>query len=337
MGTGSSTPSTSSSHKRPRTHKHINKHKIGHLKLDEYQANSFQSLPCKIAIVGPARSGKSSIFQRFLNNSFSTRTSRDTSANVGLRLIEYERSVPIWFEIWDLPTHVPTHGGSEENQHNVNNEYLQMNQMNAWEAHDIPAYNEELRRTHTDPNTGLVEVLKKDHDAVFMVIEATTFASNNLDSTIDALLLDVDFLNDNTQYEILRILVVTKIDELSADELEGILIQVHSIAEDKGIDFVTCSARAGSKSIRDLFKFAAQMTVMSGQRNHKNTKLLDVGIDGTERVDDAKERNNSGATFEDERPDPKTHRAERLRLNRGKLNKTHTLPMDNLYTTMSHF
>ena len=60
-------------------------------------------------------------------------------------------------------------------------------------------------------------------------------------------------------------------------------------------------------------------------------------LDLLNQINDAKEKNNSGATFEDERPDPKTHRAERLRLNRGKLSKTHTLPMDNLYTTMSHF
>ena len=38
-------------------------------------------------------------------------------------------------------------------------------------------YQDELRRHHTDPATGLAELLKKDHDAALMVVEATTFSS----------------------------------------------------------------------------------------------------------------------------------------------------------------
>jgi GTPase SAR1 family protein len=344
MGAGSSNTSKPPKRKRPvLKHKKINKHKIGKLEIDRYQAdeNNFRSIPCKIAIIGPARSGKSAIFHRFLNNSFSVKTSHDTAANFGLRLIEYEHSLPVWFEIWDLPTHVPTHGGPQEDDEHYygsEDEKTEFQRMNAWEVHNVPAYNEEARRTHTDPNTGLVEVLKKDHDAVFMVIEATTFASNDFDAVIDALLLDSDFLNDNTKYEILRVLVVSKTDELSQDELDGILIQVKSVAEDKGIDFVTCSARKGTKSIRDLFKFAAQMTVMTAEAANRKERKNDNNDEKGEMKDTLNEgkQSSSGATFEDEinhdtLPKPKSHRAERLRSNRK------VQPMDNLYTTTSNY
>jgi len=243
MGAG-----TSQKKRPPAPHHIVNRHKIGHLHLDHYEADAetFQSLPCKVAIIGPARSGKTSLFTRFLTNSFATKTTHDTSANFGLRLVEYEHSPPIWFEVWDLPTHVPTHGGppstdehyygdreEEANGRDSRNEAKEYLRMNAWEAHDVPAYSEELRRSHTDPNTGLVSILKKDHDAVFCVIPASTFSSSssNLDSTMDALLDDVGFLNDNTKNEILRVLVVSKIDELSPDEMDGILLQVSSYAE----------------------------------------------------------------------------------------------------------
>jgi hypothetical protein len=210
-------------------------------------------------------------------------------------MMEYEHSPPIWFEVWDLPTHVPTHGGppsSDEHyygEREENNDFTKKRRndkeylrMNAWEAHDVLAYQEELRRSHTDPSTGLVSLLKKDHDAVFCVIPASTFSSSsvNLDETMDALLDDVGFLNDNTKNEVLRVLVVSKIDELSPDELDGILLQVSSYAEvsrvnssffffhlraelslfsllslllfplpsqDKCIDYVTTSARTGRK------------------------------------------------------------------------------------------
>ena len=48
-------------------------------------------------------------------------------------------------------------------------------------------------------------------------------------------------------------LFVSKIDELSENELENLLIQVSSIAEDKGLDFVTTSSRIGTRSIRELY------------------------------------------------------------------------------------
>ncbi len=332
MGAGNtkSSSSTSKSKKRPRPKKYknkkINKHKIGDLHLDHYQIDDGDdhtvttSFPCKIAIIGAARSGKTSIFHRFLKNKFHIKTAHDTAANVGLRMVEYEHCLPIWFEVWDLPTHVPTHGGPNQNDaHHYGSEHeayqeesKQRKRMNAWEAHEQPAYNEELKRSHTDPATGLVSLIKKDHDAVFMVVEASTFSSYDLDETIDALLTDVDFLNDHTKYEILRVLVVSKIDELSENELENLLIQVSSIAEDKGLDFVTTSSRIGTRSIRELFKFAAQRTVMN--------------VQAIER--DLKNKINVAATFEDDEQQPKAQ----IHTNIHDRHK-----MDNLFTTTSHY
>ena len=173
MGAGTSKSSRSKKRPRPKHHKKINKHKIGDLHLDHYEidTSTYRSLPCKIAIIGPARSGKSALFHRFLKNQFHARTTHDTAANVGLRMVEYERSPPVWFELWDLPTHVPSYGGPPEgddhhygathDEYNADTEtYMR---MNAWEAHNESAYQQELRREHTDPNTGLISLLKKDH------------------------------------------------------------------------------------------------------------------------------------------------------------------------------
>ena len=159
-----------------------------------------------------------------------------------------------------------------------------------------------------------------------MVIAASTFASYNLDETVDALLDDVDFLNDHTKYEILRVLVVSKTDLLSEDELENILIQVHSIAEDKGIDFVTTSSRTGTRSIRDLFKFAAQRTVMNTEYVESKKKALgeDGGAEGA-----AVNVAGGGGAFEaddDQMPEPQRHSNAHERQKK----------MDNLFTTTSY-
>ena len=111
---------------------------------------------------------------------------------------------------------------------------------------------------------------------------------------IDALLNDVAFLNDHTQFEMLRVLAVSKCDLLSEEELEGVLIQVHSIAEDKGIDFVTTSAREGDRSIRDVFKYMAQHTTMA-----EHARARDAGS-----AADAKKQQDEGQ----EAPEPMTHR-----------------------------
>ena len=259
-----------------RRHHKVGKHHLGQLDLDNWGdqdgrvfANSFA---CKVAIIGPRRAGKSSIFRRFINNTFMLGTPHDVSANVGLRLVELEGCAPIWFEVWDLPTHVPVHGdfegdASSNGRSNVrggDGGARQLPEINAWETHTLEgAYRSELKREHTDPSTGLVKLLKKDHDAVLLTIEASAFLLYDLDAKIDALVTDAAFLNDHTRFEIMHVIVVTKCDLLSDDEMEGVLIQVRSVAEDKGIDFVTTSARYGSRSIRDVFKYVAQHTVVS--------------------------------------------------------------------------
>eukprot|EP00946_MAST-07B_sp_MAST-7B-sp1_P001568 g1568.t1 len=295
----------------------VTKRHMGHLELDRY-ADAIEnrggegsgimrdSLVCKVAIIGPRRSGKSSVFHRFLNNTFVLSTRHDTAANVGLRLIELEGLPPIWFEVWDLPTHVPTHGDidgggskSRVDQGEVDDPAAQFAKINAWETHKLESYRGELKRENTDPSTGLVQVLKKDHDAVFMTIEASAFTSFDLDDTIDALLTDAAFLNDHTELEVMRVILVTKCDLLSDEEMDGVLIQVRSVAEDKGLDFVTVSSRFGTKSIRDLFKYVAMHTVVqvdAAKKEHAATKDPSTTADG----------------WEDAKPAPLTHDRSKL-------------------------
>ena len=180
---------------------------------------------------------------------------------------ELEGLAPIWFEVWDLPTHVPIHGdiddGSSKNgvdQDGIEDPATQFAKINAWETHKLESHSMSSRGS-TDPSTGLVRVLKKDHDAVLLTIEASAFTSYDLDDTIDAL-YGCAFLNDHTEFEVMRVILVTKCDLLSDEEMEGVLIQVRSVAEDKGLDFVTVSSRFGTKSIRDLFKYVAMHTVV---------------------------------------------------------------------------
>eukprot|EP00946_MAST-07B_sp_MAST-7B-sp1_P000995 g995.t1 len=301
----------------------VNKRHAGHLELDRFadaienrggeaRGIMMDSLVCKVAIIGPRRSGKSSVFRRFLNNTFALSTQHDTSANFGLRLIELEGLAPIWFEVWDLPTHVPIHGdiddGSSKNgvgQDGIEDPATQFAKINAWETHKLESYRDELKREHTDPSTGLVRVLKKDHDAVLLTIEASAFTSYDLDDTIDALLMDAAFLNDHTEFEVMRVILVTKCDLLSDEEMEGVLIQVRSVAEDKGLDFVTVSSRFGTKSIRDLFKYVAMHTVVQvdAAKQEHASKQEQAATGAPNAIADG---------WEDAKPAPLTHDRSKL-------------------------
>lgn len=97
--------------------------------------------------------------------------------------------------------------------------------------------------------------------------------------------------------------------------------------QDKCIDFVTTSSRTGTKSVRDLFKFAAQMTVMTAEKRRNvlvtNDAKNQVGEGG-------KMTKNGGKIYEDdEAPAPQSHvndRAAYIRRNGD--------AFGNLYTTM---
>ena len=97
--------------------------------------------------------------------------------------------------------------------------------------------------------------------------------------------------------------------------------------QDKCIDFVTTSSRTGTKSVRDLFKFAAQMTVMTAEKRRNvlvtNDAKNQVGEGG-------KMMKNGGKIYEDdEAPAPQSHvndRAAYIRRNGD--------AFGNLYTTM---
>ena len=310
-----------------RRHHKVGKRHLGELDLDRWGDEDGRvfsnSATCKVAIVGPRRAGKSSIFRRFLTNTFVLGTQHDSSANVGLRLVELEGCVPIWFEVWDLPTHVPLHGnldgdrggggGGGGDGGREGSDARLFSEINAWETHTLEgAYRDELKREHTDPSTGLVKLLKKDHDAVLLTIEASVFSSYELDATIDALITDAAFLNDHTRFEIMHVIVVTKCDLLSDEEMEGVLIQVRSVAEDKGIDFVTTSARYGSKSIRDVFKYVARHTVVSAEsaeREHQRGLEEEEAGAAAAAAEGREGGGGGGDKWEEARPAPKMHQA----------------------------
>ena len=98
--------------------------------------------------------------------------------------------------------------------------------------------------------------------------------------------------------------------------------------QDKCIDFVTTSSRTGTKSVRDLFKFAAQMTVMSTAEKRRNVLVTN---DAKNQVGEGgKMTKNGGKIYEDdEAPAPQSHvndRAAYIRRNGD--------AFGNLYTTM---
>ena len=314
-----------------RNHQRVGHHHQGELSIDAFMSENFNSVVCKVAIVGARRSGKSSIFSRFLRNEFSLHTSNDTSSNVGARLVELEGHPPIWFEVWDLPTHVPLHGDIPDSQSNFSateEKSATFSDVNAWETHKFgDFYSKELRRDHTDPATGLVKLMKKDHDAVLMVIEASTFSSSNVDMMIDALLMDVAFLNDHTKYEIMKVIVVTKCDMLSEEELEGLLVQIKSIAEDKGIDYVTSSARYASKSIRDIFKHVAESTVLTIGQAEEDRLAEEKMLQGN-GIDNATDSTRRKDSWREARPEPVFHDGSRRFSMAGRQEN-----MDNLFTT----
>lgn len=57
----------------------------------------------KILIVGDHKVGKSSIFRRYLSNTFTMDYNNDNNANIGIRMIELENYDPCFLELWDIP------------------------------------------------------------------------------------------------------------------------------------------------------------------------------------------------------------------------------------------